>query len=68
MITARGDVVTITATITFSKKDTQNENWNTVKKRLIAGTEAQFHSQLALVEERGRHEAEVKERTRGTAG
>lgn len=66
MITCRGDNVTITASISFSKKDTQKENWPETKTRLIAAVEPSFRSQLKEVENRAEHEAEVRERIRPT--
>lgn len=64
MITTRGDVVIITASITFGKKDIYDEDWEAKKNKMIKATEAAFHSQLVEIEGKIQHDVDVKERNR----
>lgn len=68
MITTRGDTAIITASVTFSKKDTQKESWEEVKLKLIAGIIPSYLTQFAEVEALAKHEAEVRERLKESIG
>lgn len=62
MITTRGDIVTITASITFHKKDMQKENWEEMKSKLIARITPEYRAQITQVEATVEHEIEARER------